>query len=145
KAGVGSAMNDVNRQVAGALGVAVIGSLASSLYSAKVDPATAALPHPAAQTATDSIGGAAPAAPHPPASAGDALSAAAHGAFTDAIGVALLVGTGVMLAAAVFVKRYLPDLRGTTTTAAGFADDSAAPARAPMHTAPALEAPASPR
>src|SRR5262245_15259429 len=51
KAGVGSAMNDVNRQVAGALGVAVIGSVSSSLYSAKVDAATLALPPGAAHTA----------------------------------------------------------------------------------------------
>jgi EmrB/QacA subfamily drug resistance transporter len=44
KAGVGSAMNDVNRQVAGALGVAVIGSVSSSLYSAKIDAALARAP-----------------------------------------------------------------------------------------------------
>src|SRR5262245_49051313 len=44
KAGVGSAMTDVTRLVAGALGVAIIGSLSSSFYSAKVDSATAALP-----------------------------------------------------------------------------------------------------
>src|SRR5262249_16005181 len=44
KAGVGSAMNDVNRQVAGALGVAVVGSVSSSLYSAKMHTATTALP-----------------------------------------------------------------------------------------------------
>src|SRR5262249_59617526 len=59
KAGVGSAMNDVNRQVAGALGVAVIGSVSSSLYSAKLDPPTTGLPRDAAHTATDSIRGAA--------------------------------------------------------------------------------------
>src|SRR4051794_11902655 len=41
KAGVGSAMNDVNRMVAGSLGVAVIGSLVSSAYSSRVeDPAS---------------------------------------------------------------------------------------------------------
>src|SRR5262245_36353431 len=141
KAGVGSAMNDVNRQVAGALGVAVIGSVSSSLYSSKVYSATAALPHGAAHTATDSVGGAAAVAAHLPAVAGDALTAAAHGAFTDAIGLALLIGTGVMLAAAVLVKRYLPDLRGTTTAAAGFADEQAATARAASRTVPALEAP----
>jgi EmrB/QacA subfamily drug resistance transporter len=122
KAGVGSAMNDVNRQVAGALGVAVVGSVSSSLYSSKMQPATAALPHAAAHTATDSVGGAAAVAAHLPAHAADALTAAAHAAFTDAIGVALLIGTGVMLAAAVLVKRYLPDLRSTAATSARVAD-----------------------
>ena len=58
KAGVGSAMNDVNRQVAGALGVAVIGSVSSSAYSSKVESATAGLPPSAAHAATDSVGGA---------------------------------------------------------------------------------------
>jgi DHA2 family multidrug resistance protein-like MFS transporter len=130
KAGVGSAMNDVNRQVAGALGVAVIGSVASSAYSSKVGPATATLPHEAAHTATDSVGGAAGVAAHLPARAGDALAAAAHVAFTDAIGLALLVGSVVALAAAVLVRRYLPDLRGSTVTSAGVADRHAAAARA---------------
>jgi hypothetical protein len=45
-----------------------------------------------------------------------------------------------MLAAAVLVKRYLPDLRGTTTTAAAFADEQAAAARPASHAAPTLEA-----
>jgi EmrB/QacA subfamily drug resistance transporter len=118
KAGVGSAMNDLNRQVAGALGVAIIGSVSSSFYSSKVEPATAALPHGAANTATDSVGGATGVAAHLPAGAGDALALAAHAAFTDAIGLALLVGSGVMLAGAVLVKRYLPDLRSSAETAA---------------------------
>jgi hypothetical protein len=108
KAGVGSAMNDVNRQLGGALGVAIIGSLSSSLYGSKLEPATAALPHGAAHTATDSIGGATAVAGQLPAPAGDALTAAANGAFTDAMGLALLVGSGVLLAGAVLVKRFLP-------------------------------------
>jgi hypothetical protein len=111
KAGVGSAMNDVNRQVAGALGVAVIGSIASSAYSSRLDAATAALPHAAAHTATDSVGGAVAVAAHLPAGAGDALVVAAGGAFTDAIGLALLIGSAVALVGAILVKRYMPDQR----------------------------------
>jgi EmrB/QacA subfamily drug resistance transporter len=111
KAGVGSAMNDLNRQVAGALGVAVIGSVASSSYSSKVESATAGLPPEAAHAANDSIGGAIGVAGHLPAGAGDALQAAAATAFTDALGLALLVGSAVALAGAVLVKRYLPDTR----------------------------------
>ena len=41
KAGVASAMNDVARQVSGALGVAVVGSLVASLYSARMEDSTA--------------------------------------------------------------------------------------------------------
>lgn len=52
KAGVGSAMNDVNRMVAGALAVAVIGSIASSAYSSQVGDAASALPPEAAMHQT---------------------------------------------------------------------------------------------
>ena len=36
KSGVASAMNDVTRQVAGALGTAVVGSLVTTLYASNV-------------------------------------------------------------------------------------------------------------
>jgi EmrB/QacA subfamily drug resistance transporter len=111
KAGVGSAMNDLNRQVAGALGVAVIGSVSSSVYSSKIESATASLSPGAAEAATDSIGGAVGVAAHLPPGARDALTAAASGAFTDALGLALLVGSAVALLGAMLVKRYLPDSR----------------------------------
>ena len=39
KAGVGSAMNDVTRQVGGSLGTAVIGSLVASFYGSRVSDA----------------------------------------------------------------------------------------------------------
>jgi EmrB/QacA subfamily drug resistance transporter len=118
KAGVGSAMNDLNRQVAGALGVAVIGSVSSSVYSSKVESATTGLSPQAADAATDSIGGAVGVAAHLHAGAGDALTTAASTAFTDALGLALLVGSGVALVGAVLVKRYLPDTRRPAATAA---------------------------
>ncbi len=60
KAGVGSAMNDVNRMVAGALGVAVAGSIANSLFGAKMSgSAVAGLSEPAAHAAGESVGSAA--------------------------------------------------------------------------------------
>jgi EmrB/QacA subfamily drug resistance transporter len=127
KAGVGSAMNDVNRQVGGALGVAIIGSFASSLYASRVDSATATLPDGAAHTAGDSVGGATAVAAHLPAPVGDALTAAAHGAFTDAMGIALLIGSAVLIAAAVLVRRLLPP------------DEHVQPVEAQPHTRPDLE------
>ena len=44
KAGVGSAMNDVTRQVGGSLGTAVIGSLVASFYGSRVSDAACGLP-----------------------------------------------------------------------------------------------------
>src|SRR5262249_33127238 len=67
KAGVASAMNDVTRQVAGALGVAVIGSLISSFYASSVRDGLPALSEPARKTAEDSVGPAPAPAAAPPA------------------------------------------------------------------------------
>jgi hypothetical protein len=49
KAGIGSAMNDVVREVGGTLGIAVLGSVLTSSYGSGMDDATAGLPHPAAR------------------------------------------------------------------------------------------------
>src|SRR5215216_3329760 len=59
KAGVGSAMNDTTRQVGGALGVAVLGSVLASGYGAAIGPALHDTLPPLAQAAADSIGAAA--------------------------------------------------------------------------------------
>ena len=56
KSGVASAMNDVTRQVAGALGTAVIGSMITSLYASRIGDSVAALPEEAQTAAKDSIG-----------------------------------------------------------------------------------------
>ena len=66
KSGVASAMNDVTRQVAGALGTAVIGSLITSLYASRIGDSAAALPEEA-RAAEDSIGQANAVAAHLPA------------------------------------------------------------------------------
>ena len=44
KAGIGSAMNDVVREVGGTLGVAVLGSVLASSYGDGMDGAVAGLP-----------------------------------------------------------------------------------------------------
>ena len=119
KAGVGSAMNDVNRMVAGALGVAVIGSIASSAYSSQVGDATSALPPEAAAAATDSVGAAVAVAARLPADVAQPLSAAAGSAFTDALGVALLVGAGVLAVSGLAVRYLLPDRREALEPAPG--------------------------
>src|SRR5262249_45278817 len=44
RAGVGSAMNDTTRELGGALGVAVLGSIVASRYTAEIASAVAGLP-----------------------------------------------------------------------------------------------------
>ncbi len=58
KAGVGSAVNDTTREVGGALGIAVLGTLLARGYRSSVGEATEALPPELAEVAEDSIGGA---------------------------------------------------------------------------------------
>ncbi|HUP14730.1 MAG TPA: DHA2 family efflux MFS transporter permease subunit [Acidimicrobiia bacterium] len=107
KAGVGSAMNDTTRQVGGALGVAVLGSVLASTYSAAMTPLVTALPSPAAELALDSVGGAARVAAEI-GEAGAALVRAAASAFVDGMGNAAFVAAGVALAGAVVSAVFLP-------------------------------------
>ena len=81
KAGVGSAMSDVTRQVGGALGVAVIGSIIASAYSRDM----AAAP----EAAGESIGAAHAIAERVGGPAGHELADTAGRAFTDALGLGL--------------------------------------------------------
>ena len=108
RAGVGSAVNDVTRQVGGAIGVAVIGSIINSIYANKMAPAVAGLPQQAADAARDSIGAALTIANTLPPQVGDPLRQAAAQSFTDAFGLALLAGVGIAIAGAILVLRFMP-------------------------------------
>jgi EmrB/QacA subfamily drug resistance transporter len=107
KAGVGSAMNDTTRQVGGALGVAVLGSILASSYGAAIQPALRDAPPPIAQTAGDSIGAAATIAGRL-GPAGQGLLEAARSAFLQGMGDAVRVGAGVAALAALLVLLFLP-------------------------------------
>jgi len=107
KAGVGSAMNDTTRQVGGALGVAVLGSVLASGYGAAIGPALHDTPPPLAQAAADSIGAAATIAAEL-GPAGQGLLEVARSAFIQGMGDAVQVGAGVAAAAAVLVLLFLP-------------------------------------
>ena len=108
KSGVASATNTVARMVSAALGVAIIGSLISSLYSNDVEGSLGALPAEAQAGAEDSIGAAnAIAAQLPPAASSDLLATTGD-AFTQAMGTGLLIAAAFAAAAAVLVARFLP-------------------------------------
>ncbi len=108
KAGVASATNDVARQVAGAVGVAVIGSAFNSAYASNVAAAVSQLPAEAAGAAGDSIGAAMAISSRLPEQAGTALAAAARQGFTDAMGVAVFIGVAAALVGAFVVSRFMP-------------------------------------
>ena len=107
KSGVASAMNDVTRQVAGALGTAVIGSLITSLYASRIGDSVAGLPESAQAAAKDSIGQANAVAEHLP-DGGASLAQSAADAFTEAMAIGFTVAGACAVLAAVAVKLWLP-------------------------------------
>jgi EmrB/QacA subfamily drug resistance transporter len=110
KAGVGSAMNDTTRQVGGALGVAVIGSVLSSTYGTQVGDAAAnqQLPSGVAGEAQNSLGFALETANRVGGPAGKALATTARTAFVDAMHQGFLVAAAVALAGAIIALVWLP-------------------------------------
>ena len=107
-AGIASAMNDVTRQVAGAFGVAVIGSIINTVYGNRMSEAVAGLPPEAAEAASDSVGAASRVASTLPAGVAGGLVEAARTAFTDALGVAVIVAAGVAIIGSVLIARFMP-------------------------------------
>ena len=108
RAGAGSAVNTTVRQVGGALGVAVLGSILSASYRAGITPALSGLPERAREQAAESIGGTRLVAEQLPRAAGEALASAGTQAFVDAmhttaLGSALFAAIGVLV-----VLRWLP-------------------------------------
>jgi len=108
KSGVASATNTVARMVSGALGVAVIGSLVSSLYSSDLDGSLVGLPSEAQARAEDSVGAASAIAAQLPPDAASGLLATAGDAFTQAMGMGLAAAAMLAAATAVVVLRFLP-------------------------------------
>jgi EmrB/QacA subfamily drug resistance transporter len=101
KAGVGSAVNDTTRELGGALGVAVLGSLVASTYASGI-------PAAAGETARASLGAALAVAQSIGGEAGHALARTAQVAYVDGMSTALRVGAAVVFVAAAIVARFLP-------------------------------------
>ncbi len=118
KAGVGAAMNDTTRQVGGALGVAVIGSLVASVYSSRVDDLrqSFALGPETLSAARSSLGEALQEAPGLGERAGQFTLAVREG-FVDGLSAGLRVSAALMVVAAVVAYRFLPARAGGATHA----------------------------
>ena len=108
KSGIASATNTVSRMVAGALGVAVIGSLVSSLYTNDVGGKLAVLPSGARAQAENSVGAADAIAAHLPSQAAAHVLSVTGDAFTHAMAYGLLVGAACAAFAVFLVLRFLP-------------------------------------
>jgi len=96
--GVGSALNDLSREVGGALGIAVVGSIVTAVYRTNLH--LTGIPAAAADRARGSFA----LAIH----AGGPVKAAAGSAFVDGIHTGLLYAAGAALFAAIIVAVLLP-------------------------------------
>ncbi len=127
KAGVGSAVNDTTRQVGGALGVAVIGSVLASIYGSQVGDFLHGKPVPSGTTQQlkQSLGLALAYRPRVPG-----LSTTAINAFIDGMHAGVLVAAGVALVGAVIAFMWLPARASYDALAPAPIDDVAEPVSA---------------
>jgi MFS family permease len=101
RANIGSAVNDTTRELGGALGVAIVGSIMSSLYSAQLAKALPdGVPVSVVATARESLGAA--------VQTSTAVAGPAREAFVHAMSRASLLVALVAALGAVVAWRYLP-------------------------------------
>jgi len=105
RAGMGSAMNDTTRELGGALGIAVLGSVMASTYAAHVGRAVAGLPATAAAAVKSSLAGALAVAGQ---TGNGSLAQTAKSAYMSGMTLAMVVGAGIILVAAVLAFTGLP-------------------------------------
>jgi EmrB/QacA subfamily drug resistance transporter len=111
RAGIGSAMNSASRIVSGSLGIAVLGTALSSIYTSSFEKAASAFPgiNPEImKAASDSVGAAVTIADKLPAGAGDAFAMAASTSFMDGWQVMCYVTCGLCVIGAFVILKYMP-------------------------------------
>jgi len=111
RAGIGSAMNSSSRIVSGSLGIAVLGTALSSIYTSNFKEAVSAIPGMTPQmmeAAADSVGAAVTIAGKLPAGAGDAFALAARNSFMDGWQVMCYVTCGLCIIGAFVILKYMP-------------------------------------
>jgi EmrB/QacA subfamily drug resistance transporter len=107
KQGIASSLNDTVREMGGAVGIALIGSVLDAAYQSHVEPAADALPAAAAAPVKEGIGGALAVAGHLGPRGAD-LVVAARQAFVDGLVPALLLAAGLTVAAAAYTAARGP-------------------------------------
>ena len=123
KAGVGSAVSNTVRQVSGALGVAVLGSVLSAVYRSRIGEHLGGLPVAQRATAGNSIsatyGSAADLAAHGQTGVAGALTRAGDTAFVGAMHWAAWGSVVVALLGVAIVARWLPARSAPLAVATG--------------------------
>lgn len=105
--GVGTGLSLTMRMLGGALGVAVLGSILSGTYAARLGASLNGLPPAAQDAAEGSVTAALELAARIPGTRGDALAAAAQGAFVEGMEAVMLSAAAITLAGALLVAFFL--------------------------------------
>jgi EmrB/QacA subfamily drug resistance transporter len=110
KAGVGSAVNDMTRELGGTMGVAVVGSVFSSIYGPEVVKKLGGLgvPEEGLEAARSSVAAASIVAERAPVGARDAIMQIARNGFMSGFQSAILVSCVATGIAALLAFRFLP-------------------------------------
>lgn len=107
RAGMGSATNDTTRELGGALGVAVLGSLLAARYKHSLEPAVAGVSDPVIRgEVLGSVGGALSA--YSRGEVDEGVVGAAMKSFTDGFTFAATVAAVIVFACALLVWKFLP-------------------------------------
>lgn len=128
RAGVGSAVNDTTREVGGALGVAVLGSIANVVYRNGLDGLVSGAPEPVREAVTSSVAAALEFARSPQAPA-DAVARVSE-AFTSAGVVTFTAAATVALLNAALVWAFMPRRSGFQAMGAAADEPDGQPATA---------------
>lgn len=116
QAGAGSAVNDATRQIGGTLGVAIIGSIFSTLYIRTLaeSPVLQSLPQSTRSVAEEGLAQGLAVATHSPASVGGAIRNTVSDAFLSGLSAGCLTAAAVCLGGALLALIALPAHPGGT-------------------------------
>ena len=109
-AGVGSAVNDVSRELGSALGVAILGSVINGIYRSNVEESlTGVVPDETVELAQEGIGVVAASLPSLPAEIGGPTFASASESFIEAMNTGFWLSAVIMGSAVVVAGFLLPN------------------------------------
>ena len=111
RAGIGSAMNSSSRTLTGSLGIAVLGTTLSSIYTSSFEKAALTIHGLTAEitrAASDSVGAAVMIAGQLPPETGEVLATTARNSFMDAWQIMAFVTCGISIIGVLVVLKYMP-------------------------------------
>ena len=120
KAGAASGISETGGELGGALGLAILGSIGTAVYRARLGRALpAGIPPEAAETARDTLGGAISVATQLPGELGSDLIEAARRAFTDGLRITAAISAVLAMGVAVLCTILLRTVPSRSEAEAG--------------------------